>query len=954
MGIILEKSKLVFDELIGSSSFDEIFKNSIRDYYTYGFKSYEQFSKGSQIVKDRWKIFSKVLGTKWDFEKRKNGRNQIILKTMPCGGENPVDDFYFLHNLSKIGDYLNYLLDLDPKSSLQGGMGTLPVDQEVLLTVEGENGLQKLEDVDTTEHAVIENWLCGRETDEEHADGISRVRINRQLNVWSASTRYMTKSYKDKYSNLGNRTEYLYSLGVIGDLRDAPNKRNEWLRRQWDLYDPKFKKYFTSDTAGDHFWYKSPLTMALICQYGACGKQEEMLRFLEKLRTMCEFFSQYYPLGEIGTLLAARCSGKIGSDTKKVFRFKHNYLQKTLYDYNLIDMLSAIEKKCLCQIRYSHGTNLHSCEEIVIPLEIRISVVNGREYVLYYHVMERRIRALRLEFIDKIVSYSHVSSVKKVRRIVRKSGKKITREEISSEDIKIDDEELEHQMHLAEQMLPYIWGTGVGTCEVRELWREQLISFQMPVSYDSKKEKYIGSRLKKESRYGVRQTEIEMFPTKEVRNWIRSFYSRICEPWNINLDDFSISDDVEAMYQVYFQKQYPVVDEGKEHKKKQDTKYIEEVYVIEGECIPVSSGHEALFNELWSRYAVVLANAVLKCAADHSVNVKQVLRDSIRSAFEYYTSEELEQVAEELETYIKESELTDQNGTSRFIMPECEYLFDVLPITKVEVRWLLTILEDPLSSVFLSPPQIQAVKSAIAKAPFQVGPFEMKKINYFDRYNLEDRILSGRKELTQRGRVNQREREFLKIIYEAMESEKKIRIVYKNWKGEKRYANCAPVWMEYSRRDDIFRIWYVQNERMEIRTINVPRILRIIQLPEKKYDLEEQRELLERILKRTEAHIQVEFYQGKRNLPDRLLTEFSLWRKECIYDVKTKKYTMTLYYSIQDEKEIMIRLLSYGPYIRIAASEDSYILAEIKKRIVRQRELMKERTGNGKTETEPE
>ena len=67
MGIILEKSKLVFDELIGQSSFDEIFKNSIRDYYTYGFKSYDQFSKGSQIIKDRWKVFSKVLGEKWYF-----------------------------------------------------------------------------------------------------------------------------------------------------------------------------------------------------------------------------------------------------------------------------------------------------------------------------------------------------------------------------------------------------------------------------------------------------------------------------------------------------------------------------------------------------------------------------------------------------------------------------------------------------------------------------------------------------------------------------------------------------------------------------------------------------------------------------------------------------------------------------------------------------------------------
>ena len=61
MGIIIKNSKLVFDELIGTNSFDDIFKNTIRDYYIYGFKSYEQFTKGRQIIDKRWKIFSKIL-----------------------------------------------------------------------------------------------------------------------------------------------------------------------------------------------------------------------------------------------------------------------------------------------------------------------------------------------------------------------------------------------------------------------------------------------------------------------------------------------------------------------------------------------------------------------------------------------------------------------------------------------------------------------------------------------------------------------------------------------------------------------------------------------------------------------------------------------------------------------------------------------------------------------------
>lgn len=52
---------------------------------------------------------------------------------------------------------------------------------------------------------------------------------------------------------------------------------------------------------------------------------------------------------------------------------------------------------------------------------------------------------------------------------------------------------------------------------------------------------------------------------------------------------------------------------------------------------------------------------------------------------------------------------------------------------------------------------------------------------------------------------------------------------------------------------------------------------------------------------------------------------------------------MTLYYSALDEKEILIRLLSYGPYIRVIASEDNYILSEIQDRIKKQREIIRDR-----------
>lgn len=52
---------------------------------------------------------------------------------------------------------------------------------------------------------------------------------------------------------------------------------------------------------------------------------------------------------------------------------------------------------------------------------------------------------------------------------------------------------------------------------------------------------------------------------------------------------------------------------------------------------------------------------------------------------------------------------------------------------------------------------------------------------------------------------------------------------------------------------------------------------------------------------------------------------------------------MTLHYPTEDEKEILVRLLGYGPYIRILAEDDNYVLKEIKRRLSVQRDLIQTR-----------
>lgn len=943
MGIILEKSKLVFDELIGQNSFDEIFKNSIRDYYTYGFKSYDQFTKGSQIVKERWKVFSRVLGAKWYFEKRKNGRNQITLKTEAAGIDNPVDDLYFLHNLSKIGDYLNYILDLDENSIVRGGLKQLPVDVEELETVEGKDGAQSLLEADEIEYAIISNWKLVLDNEIEGPEKPFPIRINRQMNIWSSRTRYMLASYRDKYANLSNRTEYLYELGILGDLRDEPEKRNLWLRSQWEKYDSSFKKYFASTKSGNHYWYKSPLTMKFLCEQTSLEEKMSSEDISQQLRAMCDFFSQYYPLGELGTVLSERLGSRVETYDSDSIRFKHNYLQKSLYDYNLIDILIAIENNYFCLIEYSHGVNLKTQIEIGIPLEIRISVTNGREYVMYYDVSKKRIRALRLEFIDKISVFSHVDSIESIQYLVKKEGKKIQREEIKRSPVPIDDN-IAHNVAIAYKMLPFIWGTEVSECYVTDDWKERLVNISFQIKYDSEQERYIGSRIIKEGRVTKSDRIITIFPTKEIRSWVRSFYKRLDISTEEDIGSFDVAADVNAVWNVYYGKKVLLGDGVPEYKKNEDTAYTEYNCIVKGNLVSELKGHGALFNELFSRYSGVLANTVLECSSP-TVNeaLDIILTRNIKDAFSYYTDEESQKVKNELKTVIYESELLSDSGMSRFVIETKNYLYDFLPLTKLELRWLKTVLNDPLSRIFLSEEQIELISEALNIAPYDIIPLAMDAINYFDRYNLEERIIDGKKKITQQGRHSKREISFIRTINQAVKNEEKLKVVFNNWKGEKRVVSCAPVWLEYSRRDDIFRLWYIDNKLNAIRKINVSRILNVSIITGGKYNKSAERAKMRELLDNTMKSIKVEFYQGEKNLPDRLLTEFSLWKKKCIFNIKEQKYTMTLHYSSLDEKEILIRLLSYGPYIRIVADEDNYVLAELKERIVLQRDLIRER-----------
>ena len=158
------------------------------------------------------------------------------------------------------------------------------------------------------------------------------------------------------------------------------------------------------------------------------GNNEDLsTRFAE----MVTFFSQILPLGEIGNYI----SNRITNNSIQYMKFKHRYLTRALNDYNIIDLLNAIDQKKWIEIEYRNASvvDLKYQKFVCLPLEIRESVIDGRQYLLYYHPNFRSVSAARVEFIDSI-----------------KLG------EIKEEPF------IQEDLERAEELIAYTWGTSFG------------------------------------------------------------------------------------------------------------------------------------------------------------------------------------------------------------------------------------------------------------------------------------------------------------------------------------------------------------------------------------------------------------------------------------------------------------------------------------------------------------
>ncbi len=605
------------------------------------------------------------------------------------------------------------------------------------------------------------------------------------------------------------------------------------------------------------------------------GEDED---FSNRFSDCIAFFAQTNPLGEIGTYIKNR----LPKCNAGPMRFKHNYIKRALNDYNNIDLLYAI-KNNLCAIIEYRNASLNDLEYqkiLCYPIEIRESVTDGRQYLIYYHPLFRSVSAVRIEFIDSIVLG------------------KLPKGENFNED-----------MLRARKLIRHTWGTAFDNFQegnAKTPFKSQRV--RVIVSF-GENESFIKARLQREIRNCASLGEIdtdkygrcievvaEVANPWEMLQWLRSYITRVVSI-EINGKEFSgFTNDVIRTYESYIE---PTQKATKNISSRTGKSLLRDEVPEAFE--PVDSLHSLLFNEIFGLSFNRLGDILLSLINGEIITKEKVaqLKNDYSEHFEWDTeNKRLKQADGFISAFVSPS---GGQVHSRFTLIDDSILsssIDLLPLTSLEIQWMINILNHPLAKCFLGEEEIVHILEWLD----DVELFDINTVVLHDQYiGVEEFYNSSTFGVS------------IQKIMRAIRENRMVTIKYKSQYGRQSNYVCSPVYIEYSKRDNRIRVRAVSKSNTA-KTFNLERILDVAILDET-FNKVLAEDTIEKHLKENECELVI-FFNETRNIPDRILTEFSCFKKKCV-KWGNERYRMTLYYDKEDKREILVRLLSYGSLINV-------------------------------------
>lgn len=225
-------------------------------------------------------------------------------------------------------------------------------------------------------------------------------------------------------------------------------------------------------------------------------------------------------------------------------------------------------------------------------------------------------------------------------------------------------------------------------------------------------------------------------------------------------------------------------------------------------------------------------------------------------------------------------------------------------LTEIQKRWLKAKLDDPKINLFIDGEVVSELKKRLES----VKPlYRNEHFRYTDRFSDGD-------DFSDTGyRKN-----FRKVL-NAVKSHEVLEISFRNKKDMKINGYYVPVKIQYSPKNNRFRLFAFRLDKNGLSGSGIINIGRIKEIRQTGKLCSEDISMEKYFVQRKCSTPVTVCVSASRNATERFLMEFAPYEKRSEIDLSSGKCTVTLWYDRQEETELLIRLLGFGSVVEIVS-----------------------------------
>ena len=298
-----------------------------------------------------------------------------------------------------------------------------------------------------------------------------------------------------------------------------------------------------------------------------------------------------------------------------------------------------------------------------------------------------------------------------------------------------------------------------------------------------------------------------------------------------------------------------------------------------------------IFREIYSVYFHTVAK-ILQAALSHPLSAEELQEMVEQNAFGESVLHLLPALKEEKWQVLK------SDGTTP--LSKAPYL----PLTTVEKQWLKAIEQDP---------RLQLFGDISFDFPDVKPLFRPEDYLIFDRYQDGDPYEDAAYQA------------HFRLILDAIRNQYPLEVELKTRRGNQTKMVLLPKALEYSEKDDKFRLLGEGNRFGN--TINLARIQQCRRYEKLWEAKKEEKEAPQR------AYV-VFTLMDRRKALERVMLHFAHFEKQA-ERLGESRYRVKVWYEVEDETELLIRLLSFGPLVQV--KEPERMVSLLRQRLQQQR-----------------